>query len=240
MKVADPLIRNVYSKQLYHLLSLRRIPGGRKDTPHYRMPILGDGGYRVLKPYGGPEIPETEWTDLNYMTYPSDPHTYFAPLTSATGEEILRGFWDSGKPDLDGIWTPIAKQAPTLVNYVKALNNPYGRVQLIRQPPNSLRETRWALHCDDNNRLNPETNGWIVRIWLQLTDDPQSYLVLRENPFKKNSEVRIPLPKYSQIVLDSEAIFHAGYHAGPGTRYALITSVESTEHLQEWIASELD
>lgn len=239
MNAADTLLRNEYSKRLYDALGIRRVPRGLKGTQHYRMPILAETGYKVLKPYAGPEIPSTEWTSLNYTTYPSDPHTFFAPLTSATGEEVLRGFWDFGKPDLDGIWTPAATRAPSLVNYVKSLTNRYGRVQLIRQPPNSLRETRWGLHSDDNNRLNPETNGWVVRLWLQLTDNPQSCLVLRENPFDKHSEVRIPLPKYSQVVVDSERIFHGGYHAGPDTRYGLITSVESTEHFEKWIESQL-
>ena len=239
MNPANSLLRNEYSKRLYHALGIRRIPSGRQNTQHYRMPILGEAGYKVLKPYAGPEIPPTEWTDRRYTTYPSDPSTFFAPLTSATGEEMLRGFWESGKPDLGGVWTPVAEHAPTLVNYVKSLANPYGRVQLIRQPPNSLREARWGLHSDDNNRINPETNGWVVRLWLQLTDDPQSCLVLRQTPFDKKSEVRIPLPKYSQIVVDSERIFHSGYHAGPNTRYGLITSLESTEHLQDWIKSQL-
>ena len=239
MKAADSLLKNEHSKRLYHALGIRRTFGTKKDTRHYRMPLLLEEGYKVFEQYAGPEIPSTEWSELKYMTYPSDPATYFAPLTSATGEEILRGFWESGKPDLDGVWTASAERAPTLVNYIKLLRTRYGRVQLIRQAPNSLRETRWALHVDDNNRLNPETNGWIVRLWLQLTDDPQSCLILRENQFDKKSEVRIPLPQYTQVVIDSERMFHAGYHAGPGTRYALITSIESTEHLQDWIASRM-
>jgi hypothetical protein len=236
----DPLLKNEYSKRLYAQLGLRK-PGGsltRRGTPHYRMPLVEDGGYALLRRYSGPEIPPAEWEALEYVTYPSDPDTYFAPLTSATGESILRGFWDYGKPDLDGIWTPNAEKAPNLVNFVKSVNTRYGRVQLLRQEPNSLRETRWGLHLDDNNRLNSDTNGWVVRLWLELTDDPGSCLVLRDDPFDKKTEVRVPLPRYTQVLVDSQRLFHGAYHAGTKTRYALITSFESTEHLQDWLVSQ--
>ena len=42
-----------------------------------------------------------------------------------------------------------------------------------------------------------------------------------------------------ELLLDSEAIFHSGYHKGPDTRYALIISLESTEHLDDWVRSRL-
>jgi hypothetical protein len=236
----DPVLKNEYSKRLYARLGVRKPFVRQGKTAHYRMPVLEEnGGFRALKPYSGPPIPPAEWEGLEYVTYPSDPDTYFAPLTSATGENILRGFWDFGKPDLDGIWTSNAENCPTIVNYVKSIENRYGRVQLIRMEPNSLREARWGLHLDDNNRLNPETNGWVVRMWLELTDDPESLLIVRENQFDVAGEVRIPLPRYAQAVVDSEYLFHGGYHQGPHTRYALITSFESTPNLDAWIRSEL-
>ena len=239
-KSIDPLIKNEYSKKLFAKLGIRKPFVRQEKTNHYRMPVLEENaGYRVLKPYSGPEIPSSEWTQLEYVTYPTDPDTFFAPLTSATGENILRGFWDFGKPDLDGIWTSNAEKCPTIVNYVKSIQNRYGRVQLIRMAPNSLREAHWGLHLDDNNRLNPETNGWVVRMWLELTDDPESCLILREHQFDSRNEVRIPLPKYAQAVVDSEYLFHGGYHKGPHTRYGLITSFESTAHLDAWIRSQL-
>jgi hypothetical protein len=40
----------------------------------------------------------------------------------------------------------------------------FGRVQLLRAPPNTLRECRWGLHLDNNNQGNPESSGWIVRV----------------------------------------------------------------------------
>jgi hypothetical protein len=82
-------------------------------------------------------------------------------------------------------------------------------------------------------------NGWVVRLWLQLTDDPDSALVLRRDQFDRSTEVQIPLRKGTQVMIDSEALFHSGYHKGPDTRYALIISVESTEHLDDWVRSQL-
>lgn len=239
MNVLEPVLKNEYSKRIYQALGLRKPFRVQTNTGHYRMPVLRDTGYAVLAQYSGSEIPPGEWTSLDYMTSPTDPDTYFAPLTSATGENMVRGFWDFGKPDLDGVWTPNAQMAPNLVRYIESIGARYGRVQIIRQEPNSMREARWGLHQDDNNRLNPETNGWVVRLWLQLTDDPHSYLVLRQDPFDKANEVRIPLPRFTQVVIDSERLFHSGCHAGPNTRYALIISLESTEHLEEWTRRQL-
>jgi len=236
VKLAEPLLKNEWSKRVYRAMGLRKPPIIAPGTSHFRMPsIEDDGGHVVLSPYSGPRIPREEWESLEYITYPTDPNTFFAPLTSATGEMVLRGFWDDGKPDLDGVWTSNAEKAPTLRRYVESIGSRYGRVQLIRQEPNSMRETRWGLHLDDNNRLNPESNGWVVRIWLQLTDDPRSALVLRSRELDRRSEIHVPLGRGTQVVVDSERLFHGAHHAGPDTRYALITSLESSSHLDEWI-----
>jgi hypothetical protein len=237
MSVLDPVLKNEYAKRVYSTLGIRKPFAARQKTEHYRMPLLEEsGGYKVLAPYDGPPVPPEEWTGLEYVTYPTDPSTYFAPLTSATGETVLRGFWDDGKPDLDGIWTSNAQKAPTLRRYVESIGSRYGRVQLIRQEPNSMREARWGLHLDDNNRLNPTSNGWVVRLWLELTDDPESGLLVRRDEFRRESEFRVPLPRYAQAMVDSEFLFHGGHHRGTATRYALITSLESSEHLNRWMA----
>lgn len=101
-----------------------------------------------------------------------------------------------------------------------------------------MRETRWGLHCDDNNPLKPETNGWVVRLWSQLTDNPSSVLVLRSRESDRRAEVQIPLPRGAQIVVDSERLFHGVHNAGSTTRYAMITSFESTEAMDRWIQAE--
>jgi hypothetical protein len=87
--------------------------------------------------------------------------------------------------------------------------------------------------------VNPSSNGWIVRIWLELTDDSTSTLLVRQGEFGRRSEVRIKLPQGQQAVLDSERLWHGGCHQGTHTRYALIASVESSPALNTWIASQL-
>src|ERR1035441_4783569 len=164
-------LKNEYTKKILFNTGIRRPSLMQRQTAHHRMPKLqANGGYLVLKKYNGPEIPKHEYEDLTYTTYISDAATTFAPITSGTGELELKGFWAYGKPDLDGVWTENAKKCPTIVQWVESLGVRFGRVQLLRMTPNTLRECRWGLHLDNNNQANdPEKNGWVVRLWLPRT-----------------------------------------------------------------------
>jgi hypothetical protein len=233
-------LKNERAKQILRVTGIRPAAARRGKTAHYRMPALeAAGGHLVLGKYRGPQIPRREWEDLTYTTYASDPSTFFAPVTSATGKMELKGFWEYGKADLDGVWTDNAEKCPALVAWIESIGARFGRVQLLRMSPNTLRECRWGLHLDNNNQGNPESNGWIVRVWMELTDDATSVLVVRPAEFDRKGEVQIPLPRYQQAVVDSEALYHGGYHAGPQTRYAVIVSVESGPALERWIHSQL-
>jgi hypothetical protein len=95
---------------------------------------------------------------------------------------------------------------------------------------------RW-LHLDDNNRLNPEGTGRVVRAWLQLTDHPGSVMILRTAKDDRAGEARIPLRRGAQFVVDSERMWHGVYHPGPGPRFALIVSFESGPALARWIGA---
>ena len=240
MSALTDAMKNEYTKQILRATGVRKVSLEQRKTPHYRMPMLEQsGGWMRLNKYQGPEIPASEWEDLTYTTYSSDPTTFFAPITSATGEIELKGFWEYGKADLEGVWTENARKCPTLVRWIDSAGTRFGRVQLLRMSPNTLRECRWGLHLDNNNRGNPESNGWIVRVWMELTDDPASVLVMRAAEFDRKGEIRIPLPRYQQVVVDSEALYHGGYHAGPQNRYAVIVSVESGPALERWIQGQL-
>ena len=239
MSMLMPSLKNEHTKRILRVTRIRPPVERHDPTAHYRMPALETaGGYLALGKYRGPEIPRQEWEDLTYTTYATDPTTFFAPIASATGAMELKGFWEYGKADLEGVWTENAKKCPTLVEWVESIGARYGRVQLLRMSPNTLRECRWGLHLDDNNRRSPESNGWVVRVWLELTDDPSSLLVVRPAEFDRKAEARIPLPRNQQVVLDSEARYHGGFHAGPHTRYAAIVSVESGPALERWIDSQ--
>jgi hypothetical protein len=76
-------------------------------------------------------------------------------------------------------------------------------------------------------------------VWLELTDDPTSTLLVRQAEFDRRSEVQVKLPRGQQVVVDSERLWHGGFHAGTRARYALIASVESSQAFNDWIASQL-
>jgi hypothetical protein len=231
-------LKNEYTKELLRVTGVRKVSLRPRETAHYRMPMLERaGGWMRLSKYDGPEIPPSEWEDLTYTTYASDPTTFFAPITSANGEIELKGFWEYGKPDLEGVFTQNAEKCPTIVKWVESIGARFGRVQLLRMSANTMRECRWGLHLDNNNQGNPETNGWVVRVWFELTDDPSSALVVRPSEFDRKREVTIGLPKYQQAVVDSECLWHGGHHASDHTRYAVIASVESGPALERWIQS---
>lgn len=200
---------------------------------------MNEKGFVVLKDYDGPPVPATEWESLEYMDWKSGGDTNFAPIASAFGEMECHGFWDHGKPDKDGIWTQNAAICPTLVRWTEQSGARYGRVRIIKLNPNTYEEAVHNLHLDDNNRLNPEGEGWVVRSWLQLTDNPNSYMILREDKDDPSTESRIPMWRSRQFVVDSQRLWHATWHPGPEPRYALIVSFESGDTLQKWIDSQL-
>ena len=207
---------------------------------HRKLDILDDAGFVILKPYDG-EIDPAEWEQLTYLDWKSGGDTNFAVLASANGEDDARGFWEHGKPDKDGIWCPNIEKAPTLKKWVESVGARFGRVRIIKLEPSTSEDevSERFLHLDDNNRLNSDKEGWVVRSWLNLTDDPDSYMIVREDKDDPSTESHIPLPKFTQFVVDTERLWHAVYHPGSEPRYALITSFESGPELETWIHANL-
>ena len=207
---------------------------------HRKLDILQDTGFVILEPYEG-DLHPAEWEQLTYLDWKSGGDTNFAVLASATGEDDARGFWEHGKPDKDGIWSPNAEKAPTLKKWVESVGARFGRVRIIKLETSSSEEevSSRFLHLDDNNRLNADGDGWVVRSWLNLTDDPDSYMIVRDDKDDPSTESHIPLPKFAQFVVDTERLHHAVYHPGNEPRYALITSWESGPELQTWIDANL-
>ena len=207
---------------------------------HTKLPVLEEKGFVVLRNFGR-EVPESEYVDMEYMDWKSGGDTNFAPLASANGEMDVRGFWDHGKPDKDGIWIPSqVEKTPTLKRWVEANKARIGRVRIIKLQPNTYEAVAARyMHQDDNNRLNPDGEGYVVRAWLNLTDNPDSYMVVREVRDDPSTESHIPLPRGAQFVVDTERLWHAVYHPGDAPRYALITSWESGPELQRWIDERL-
>jgi hypothetical protein len=91
--------------------------------------------------------------------------------------------------------------------------------------------------------LNPEDEGWVVRMWIELTDNPDSYMLLYDSDENnlpvKESEARVPMPKGAHFVVDSQRLWHVGVHNGKEPRYAVIISTESSPKLDAWIKSKM-
>lgn len=212
------------------------------DTPHPRLEVLAETGVVVLDDAAF-ECPKSEYLALEYMEWKSGGDTNFAPLATADGELDCRGFWDKGKTDKDAEWTSNAAIAPSIKNYVDGVGANFGRVRMIKLEPQNREAAIRSLHRDDNNRFNPDDEGWVVRSWVELTDNPNSYMILMDNDENglpdPATEVRVPLHKGSRFVVDTQRLWHVVVHPGTESRYALITSFESGPVLDDWIRGEM-
>ncbi|MGC8460860.1 MAG: hypothetical protein ACP5OR_03325 [Candidatus Dormibacteria bacterium] len=206
---------------------------------HRRLELLEEKGFCILQDYQGTMPDPSEWEGLEYMDWKSGGDTNFAPLASALGEMECHGFWEHGKSDKDGIWTKNIESCPTIKSYVESVHGRYGRVRIIKLNPSTEEEARKQIHLDDNNRLNPEDEGWVVRSWLELTDVPGTKFILRGEKDDPSTETQIPLHKGMQFVIDSERMWHVVHNVGPQPRYSLITSWESNDALEAWMRSQL-
>ena len=207
--------------------------------------VFKQTGYVVLDPHEQATDP-TEWLDLEYVDWRSSGVTRFAPLASAFGEIECDGFWNhkpregssvvAPRTDKDGIWIDEqTEKAPKLTERAKEPGANVGRCRVIELQPNEYADCIYNLHRDDNNRLNPEGTGWIVRGFFNLTDNPDSVMILREDRDDPATEHRIPLPAGAQLIVDTQRLWHAVWHEGDEPRYCLITSWESGPELGAYI-----
>ena len=217
-------------------------PSTKKDRSAFRtLPIMEKTGFVELKPYEGPLPDPSIWEGLEYVDWKSGGDTNFAILASANGEQDPRGFWEYGKPDKDGVWTSIVDRVPEIKKWVENVGANFGRVRIIKLEPAGEESALSAMHPDDNNRITEDGTGWVVRAWLQLTDNPGSSMIVREEKDDVASEHRIPCAKGAQFIVDSERLWHAVWHDASKydePRYAVIASFESGPELQSWIDSQ--
>ncbi|MBT2474044.1 hypothetical protein J7E68_05505 [Microbacterium sp. ISL-103] len=198
---------------------------------------LAETGYVVLDDHDQASDP-AEWLDLTYIGWRSSGVTRFAPLASYAGEIECNGFWNQTPPrtDQDGVW--VASQvaiAPTLQRRALEPGAGVGRCRVIELQPNEYADAVYNLHQDDNNRLNDDGTGWVVRGYYNLSDDTDSLLLLRSDRFDPATEIRLPLREGSRIIVDTQRFWHAVWHRGTTPRYALITSWTSGPELDAYI-----
>jgi len=213
------------------------------DTPHPRVAALAETGVVRLRDFADP-ILESEYLSLEYMDWKSGGDTNFAPIATADGELDCRGFWKPGdeRPDKGGKFTSNAERCPRLKEYVESVGADFGRVRIIKLEHQDYETALSQIHRDDNNRFNPPDQGWVVRSWLELTDNSDSFMVLMERGADGQpdpaTEIRVPLHRGSRFVVDTQRLWHVVCHTGTEPRYALITSFESGPALERWIAAE--
>ena len=204
---------------------------------YVKLPELEETGYVVLDSYDQSRDPQ-EWLDIEFVDWKSSGDTRFAPLASAYGDLECNGFWHHNPPktDKDGVWVDAnVAVAPRLTARAQEPGANIGRCRVIELQPNEYVDCIYNLHLDDNNRLNPEGTGWIVRGFFNLTDNPDSYMILREDKDDPSTETRIPLPAGTQVIIDTQRLWHAVWHTGDEPRYCLITSWESGPELDAYI-----
>jgi hypothetical protein len=204
---------------------------------YFTLPEFDEAGYVVLDFYDQSRDPQ-EWLDITYVDWKSSGDTRFAPLASAYGDMECNGFWNHTPPktDKDGVWVAdnIAR-APRLKARAEEPGANIGRCRVIELQPNSYADSIYNQHRDDNNRLNDEGTGWIVRGFFNLTDDPDSMMILRDDRDDPSTETRIPLPAGTQVIIDTQRLWHSVWHPGNEPRYCLITSWESGPELGSYI-----
>lgn len=214
-----------------------------RDTDHLRLAALADTGFVALRDMPI-EVPEREWTSLEYMDWKSGGDTNFAPIATMDGELDCRGFWSAEQehPDKDAVFTSNAEHCPTLRDYVAGVGANFGRVRIIKLEPQDHETAMRSFHRDDNNRFNPEGAGWVVRSWVELTDNPDSYMLLMDMDADglpdPSTEIRVPLHRGARFVVDTQRLWHVVVHNGDAPRYALITSFESGPVLERFIDAE--
>ena len=157
----------------------------------------------------------------------------FAPIATADGQLDCRGFWNKGdeRPDKGAKFTSNAAHCPTLVSFVERVGADFGRVRVIKLEPQDHDTAFRNFHRDDNNRFNPDDQGWVVRMWVELTDNPDSYMLLMDSGPDglpdPATEIRVPLHRGSTFLVDTQRLWHVVVHNGDAPRYALISSFES-------------
>jgi len=82
----------------------------------------------------------------------------------------------------------------------------------------------------------------VVRSWVELTHNPNSYMLLMDNDADglpdPATERRVPLHRGARFVVDTQRLWHVVVHLGDAPRYALITNFESGDALESWIGRE--
>ena len=214
------------------------------DTPHPRLDVLAEHGFVVLRDLdrADPRVASTSrsstWTGRAAAT----PTSRRSPPPTASSTAAASGSQATSGPTRAAGSRRTRRCARRLVAEVESVGADFGRVRVIKLEPQGYDDALRQIHRDDNNRFNPDAEGWVVRSWTELTDYPDSFMVLMEQGPDglpdPATEVRLPLHRGARFVVDTQRLWHVVCHPGDAPRYALIASFESGPALDAWIASQ--
>ena len=151
------------------------------------IPELAEHGYVVLDRCDL-DIPAHEYLEPRVPDWKSGGDTNFAPIASAYGAIECAGVLGPRQARQGRRVDDQRRALPHAGRVDHAVGADYGRVRTIKLEPNVMADVDRWIHLDDNNRLNPDGTGRVVRAWLQLTDDPDSSMILR--PAKDDRDTR--------------------------------------------------
>ena len=82
----------------------------------------------------------------------------------------------------------------------------------------------------------------MLRTWIELTDDPDSYMVLMDLDDDRlpipSTERRVPLAQYTRFVVDTQRLWHVAVHRGPAPRLHADHQRRVDPQLEQWIRSQ--
>ena len=163
------------------------------DTPHTRLDVLAEHGYVILRdldpagPRAGVPRRSSTWTGRAAATRTSRR----SPPPTASSTAAASGSPVTSVPTRAGSGPPTRRSAPRWCARSRASAPTSGA---CARSSSSLRATRTrcaSIHRDDNNRFNPDGEGWVVRQWIELTDFPDSFMILMEQGAR-----RAPRPEH--------------------------------------------
>jgi len=214
----------------------------------YYLEALKRTGCVVLN--GRSTFPEGEYRSLRYdselprMTWPESEGfgIHFASIASFDGDLDVRPFGTAchKAAEKDGRWTENAKKCPMICEWVRTIGGNYGAVRVLKKSNDirklhTIEDARRLYHRDTTNLYSAPGDGWIVRLLVELTDDPASYLFTRTDRDDAATERRISLSAGLRVLFDADQIWHTVWHPGTSTRYALLVSLESSKLVSEWV-----
>ena len=193
-----------------------------------QMPVLEEKGFVVLDSYGD-LVDSREWQSLEYVDWKSSGDTRFAPSPAPTAISSATASGTSIHPSRTRMASGLTPKPRSRRPSPGAHRNP-APTSAAAASSNSSRiptPTRSTTRTSTTTTAStPDGEGWIVRCFMQLTHNPNSYMVLREDINDPRTETRIALPAELQLVVDSERMWHSVWHQGPEPRYCLITSYD--------------